>query len=92
MIQKVLILLWIEELEEGGCWIALVALADLVDFVDQNQGVFRLGLLQALNHFARHCTDVGPTVAFNFSHVRHTTDTESEILHFITKKKKNNLS
>ena len=57
-----------------------MAAAQLVDFVNQHQGVAAVGFLQALNGFPRHGPDVRAAVAFDLRHVAQTPDTEPKKL------------
>ena len=53
MIQEAIILRWVQHLEQSACGIAVDTTANLVNFVDQNQGVLCSNLFQSLYDLAR---------------------------------------
>ena len=57
------ILRGIEHLQQGRRGIALVVAAELVDLVEQQQGVFALGLDEGRHDAAGHGADIGLAVA-----------------------------
>ena len=58
----------------------LVAPAELVDFVDEHQGIAAVGFLQALNGLARHGADISAAVALDFGYVTQPPNAEPEKL------------
>ena len=66
-----MILLRIQDLEQGRCRITLKRATDFIDFIQHNDGVGCLDLLQRLHQFTRHSAHVGATVAFNLSLIAH---------------------
>ncbi|GJC79275.1 hypothetical protein ColLi_02113 [Colletotrichum liriopes] len=80
VVQERAVLLGIKQLEQGRRGVALVAAANLVDLVDQDQWVFRLALLQRLDDATGQSADVGSSVTLDLSHVRQTADAESVVL------------
>lgn len=56
VIQERPVLLRIKHLQEGARRVSVVATADLVDFVNQNERVLGSDLLQSLDGFTRHST------------------------------------
>jgi hypothetical protein len=53
MIQEAIILLWVQHLEQSACGVAVDATANLVNFIDQNQGVLCSNPFQGLYDLAR---------------------------------------
>lgn len=53
VIQKCVVLLWVEHLEECACWITVDAASDLVHLVDQDERVLRTHTLEGLNDLTR---------------------------------------
>ncbi|GKT85280.1 LOW QUALITY PROTEIN: hypothetical protein Ct61P_03130 [Colletotrichum tofieldiae] len=80
VVQERAVLLGIKKLEQGRRGVALVAAANLVDLVDEDQWVLRLALLQRLDDATGQSADVGSSVTLDLSHVRQTTDAESVVL------------
>ena len=61
------ILFWVKDFEQCSLRVAVdVVAAHLVDFVEDEDRVRRLSLLQILNDSARHCADVCLTVSAKF--------------------------
>ena len=58
VIQERGILLWVEHFEQRTGWISIMSLSNLVDFINQDQGVLCCDLLQCLNRFTRHSTTI----------------------------------
>ena len=65
------VLLRIEHFQQRRGRIAAMVHAHLVDLVQKEQRVAALGLLQALDHPARHRADIGPAVAADLAFVAH---------------------
>lgn len=51
--------------------------ADLVDLVNEDQGVLGPDLLQSLNGLSRHCSDIGASVTLDLSDVGEAAHGES---------------
>lgn len=63
---------------EGPVWAYTDAsLADLVDFVNENDRVGALAELERLDELARHSPDVGAAVALDLGHVAHAAHGEA---------------
>jgi len=56
VIQKCVVLFWVEHLEECACRITVDATSDLVHLVDQDKGVLRTHTLEGLNDLTRKGT------------------------------------
>jgi len=74
VVEEVLVLLRVEDLEQGRGRVALETGADLVDLVEHDQRVGGLAGLDRLEELARHRADVGPAVALDFSLVPHPAE------------------
>ncbi len=74
------ILLRVQDLEEGGSGIAAKIGADLVDFVQDKDGVVAAGPADALDDAAGHGPDVGPAVAADFGFIPHPAQGEADKL------------
>ena len=53
----------------------------MTHFVDEDEWVLGVGLLQTLDDLAGHGAHVGASVALDLGHVTHAPHAESEILH-----------
>ena len=69
-----MVLLGIEHLEQGRRRVAAEVLAELVDFVEQEQRVAHADLGQALENLARHGADVGAAVPTDFGFVTNAAE------------------
>ena len=54
---------------------------NFVDLVNQDERVFCLYFLEALDDLSGHRTHVGPSMTFDLRYICHTSHTEPEILH-----------
>ena len=81
------ILLRVQDLQQRRGRVTPPVGAKLVDFIQQEQRIGRLGLLHALNHLAGHGTDIGPPVATDF---RFVPDTAKRHPHEITARRPGN--
>ena len=70
------ILRGIEHLQQGRRGIALVVAAELVDLVEQQQGVFALGLDEGRHDAAGHGADIGLAVAADLGLIPHAAERE----------------
>jgi hypothetical protein len=59
----------IEHLEQCARRVALVAAPELVDLVDEHDGVGHAHTLEGLDELTRHRTHVGAPVALDLGHV-----------------------
>src|SRR5262245_38029716 len=59
MVLKGCILSGIENLKQCGGWVAMKTSAELIDFIEHEDGVFSAGLSDSLNYIARQRADVG---------------------------------
>ena len=75
-----MILLGIEDFQESRCGIALVVVSELIDLVEDEDGVRRASLLQALDDAAAHRADIGTAVTTDLSLVMHPTEGDTHIL------------
>ena len=80
MVEEVGVLFRVQQLQECGRRVSLDPSADLVHLVNQDERVFRLHLLKALDDLPRHGSDVSPPVALYLRHICHPTHTEPEVL------------
>ena len=71
MVLEVVVLFRIEHFEQRRGRIAAEILAELVDFIEQEQRVGRSRFLEVGNDLARQRADVGPAVAADFRLVAH---------------------
>jgi len=71
MILELVILFRVEHLEQGRRRIATEILAELVDFVEQEQGIGGTRLLQVGDNLAGERSDIGPAMAADFRFVAH---------------------
>ena len=63
------VLLWIEDFEQGRGGVSVVVAAELVNLIQHKQRVAGARLLQVLKHAARHRPDVGFSVTADFGFV-----------------------
>lgn len=71
------VLLGIEHFEHGRSRITTEILTHLVDFIEQNERVRGLRLLQCLDDLARHGADIGPAVAADLGLVAHAAQRDA---------------
>ena len=69
MVVECIVLLRIQNLQQGCGRIPLEALPQLVDLIQQNQRVIDAGLLDGRHNAARHGTDIGLSVAHNIGFI-----------------------
>merc|ERR1719341_2440444 len=74
------VLLRVQHLQQCSCGVALPASPHLVNLIDQDQRILRLGLLECLHRLARHCSNICSPMPFQFCHIRKTPHRESEEL------------
>ena len=65
MVQKVVVLLWVQHLQQGGGRVALIGRADLVDLVEHDHRVGGAGVFHGLEKLAGHGADVGSAMALD---------------------------
>src|SRR5690606_9203048 len=70
----------VQDLEERRCRVALIADAELVDLIQQEDRVLRARLAQPLDDPARHRTDVGATVATDVRLVTRAAERDAHVL------------
>ena len=70
----------VQHLEQGRGRVAPVGAAHLVDLVQQEEGVGRLGLLHRLDDLARHGADIGPAVTADLGLVAHAAQGDAHEL------------
>lgn len=58
MVEELRVLLGVQHLEEGTGWVTVVPSSDLVDLVDEDEGVLSLDLLERLDDLSGHRSDV----------------------------------
>lgn len=80
MVKKVGVLLRIQQLEKCRGGVPLDATPNFVHLINQDEWVFCLYFLEALDDFARHCTHVRSPVSLYLSNICHTTHTETKVL------------
>ncbi len=76
VVEEVDVLFRVEGFQQRRGWVALVALAHLVDLVEHDHRVHHLDLLQRLHQLARLGADVGAAVALDLGLVAHAADAE----------------
>ena len=76
VVQEFLVLFRIQGFQQGRGRVALIGAADLVDLIQHDHRVGHLAVFQGLHEFTGHGADVGAAVAFDFSFIAHTADTE----------------
>ena len=77
MVAKHRVLLGVEHLEHRARRVAAVVGAHLVDLVDHEHRVVRLGVAQGADDRARHGADVGAAVAADLGLVAHAADADA---------------
>jgi hypothetical protein len=75
VILKCVVLRWIQDFQQCGRRIAMKAGAELVDFVQHEDGISAAGLSDALNDIARKRTDVGAAMTADIRLVMHPAET-----------------
>ena len=80
VVEEGAVLRWVEHLEQRARWVALVAAPQLVDLVNEHDGVGHAHALEGLDELARHRADVGAPVALDLGHVGQSSDGEAEEL------------
>ena len=80
VIGEVVVLRRIEHLEQRARRIALERHAELVDFVEQEDGILRARLLHALNDATGHRADVGAPVAADVGLVARAAERDADVL------------
>jgi hypothetical protein len=75
-----MVLLRVEHLEQRRRRVAAEVHAELVDLVEQEQGIPRADLRQALQHLARHRADVGAAVAADLGLVANAAERHADEL------------
>ena len=74
VIAERVVLLGIEDFEEGRRWIAAKIRSELVDLVEDEDRILRLGSPQPLHDLAGQGADVGPPVPADFCFVAHAAE------------------
>mmetsp|Transcript_29204 Transcript_29204/g.56461 ORF Transcript_29204/g.56461 Transcript_29204/m.56461 type:complete len:553 (-) Transcript_29204:1689-3347(-) len=77
VIDKGAVLFRVQHFQHRRRGVAPEILTHLVDLIEQDQRVRRLGFFQRLNDLAGHRPDIGPAVAPNFAFVTHTTQRDA---------------
>ena len=70
----------VQHLQQGRGRIAAPVRSQLVDLVQQDESVGRLGLLHRLDDLAGHGADIGPAVAADLAFVAHATQRHTDVL------------
>ena len=78
MVVKRRILLRVKNLQQRRTRIAAPVIAQLVYLVKQKQRIGSPGLFHAFNNLAGHGTDIGPSMAANFSFVAHAAQRRAD--------------
>ena len=66
MVAEIMVLLGIQHFEHRGRWVTTEIIGHFIDFIEQEHRVDCSCLLHALDHPARHSTDISSSVAANF--------------------------
>ena len=80
MVLKRAVLFGIEHLKQRCGRIALKALTELIDLIEQDEGVIRARLLHSRHDAARHGADVGAAVAHDVRFVAHAAEGNTHVL------------
>jgi hypothetical protein len=74
MIKECIVLFGIQHFEEGAGGITIDTTTDLINFIDQNEGIFRADAFQSLNNLARQSSEQIRSVIRSSSspQIRHT--------------------
>src|SRR5215475_7829044 len=75
MVLKGCILRGVEDLQQRGGRVAVKTRAELVDFIEHEDGIATAGLSDALNNIARKCANIGTPMASNIRLVVDSTQT-----------------
>src|SRR3990172_9009692 len=81
MVLKGRILSGIEDLQQSGGWVAMKTRAELVDFIQHEDGVSAAGLSDSLNNITGQCPDVGTPMTAN---IRLIVDPAKTLAHELT--------
>src|SRR4029453_13643941 len=81
MVLKSCILSGIEDLEQRGGWVAVKTSAELVDFIQHEDGVSTAGLSDSLNNIAWERADIGTPMPSN---IRLIVDPAQTLAHELT--------
>ena len=73
------VLLWIEDFEQGRGGVSVVVAAELVNLIQHKQRVAGARLLQVLKHAARHRPDVGFSVTADFGFVAQPSEAHAHV-------------
>ena len=73
MVYKVLVLLWIQYFQHGRCWVSLKVTGHLVNFIQKDYWVFRLGLFHGIYNSTWYGPYIGPSMTPDFSLIPDTT-------------------
>ena len=77
MIGERVVLFRIENLEQGGGWIAAIIGAQLVDLVEHHHRIIYAGAADRLNHASRHRAHVRAPVAAQFGFVADAAEAQT---------------
>ena len=80
VIPERVVLLGIEDLEERGRRVPTKVRAELVDFIEDEDGVLGLGSAQALDDLAWQRPDVGASMPADLGFVAHPTERDADVL------------
>ena len=77
VVQELAVLLRIQGLQKGGCWITLERRTNLVDFIQHDHRVCHFRIFQRLDKLTGHGADIGAAVALDLSFIPHATNAET---------------
>ena len=80
VVVEVAVLLWVEDLEQGGGWVSLEVMANLVDLVEDDNGVVGLARLQGGDDTAGKGADVCAAVSANLGLVVQAAEGNAGVL------------
>jgi len=80
MVPEAVVLLRIEDLEQGRGRVAAIVTAQLIDFIQQNQRIVLAGLADGIDDPSWHGTDIGPAMAADFRLVMDPAQGHADIL------------
>ena len=81
MVLKGCILSGIEDLQQSGGWVAMKTRAELVDFIQHEDGISTAGLFDPLNNISRQRADIGAPMPAN---IRLIMDPAETLAHELT--------
>ena len=75
-----MVLLWIQYFQQRARWIPPEIGAQLINLIEQEQRVARSYLVEALQHFSGHGTDIGATMTTNLCLIAHASKRHADVL------------